>query len=448
MPLKHLPRFALTIAWITASAVQYGYGIAELNSVSSSLMCTGTSPEQRGALGLPSCVPLTDSQFGTVTSAYVVGGLVSSLSAGSMVERWGKTGTAVRAAVVVILGALAVSLGSSLVILVVGRILIGIACGIATVLVPLYLRSVAPPAIAGSVGILTQISTNVGIFVAQGVSLPLSKAGTGQWRFVPLVSVGLALLQILTAPLMPEAGPKDSTSRIFDTSDGEDEERAPLAREEDPDAPRRKSDDDIPSFSVWEVLRSKDEAVRRPLYTLILVMLFQQLSGINAVMFYSTSILTAVNPASAKTVSLLVTLVNLIMTFPAIYLVDRLGRRTLLFLSLLIMTVSTAVLGWSINTSHFYIASAFIMFFVVGFATGLGPVPFVLVGEMPPEEAKSATASIAVATNWIANLAVGVGFLPLRDFLTSRSSGGSGTVFYVFTAFTALGTIVLARLLR
>ncbi|GAA6055935.1 hypothetical protein JCM3770_005602 [Rhodotorula araucariae] len=435
--------FGLTVAWIVTSALQYGYHIAALNSSSQSIICDAShSPAVNGALDLPSCLPLTDAAFGIVTSAYTIGGLVGSLGAGNMLDRWGKKGTAVRSAVVIILGAGAVSFGSSLLVLVLGRILIGVSCGIATVLVPLYLSRIAPPAIAGNIGILTQVSINVGIFAAQGFSIPFSTPGTGRWRFVSLISIAVAAAQIFTSPLVPEDRVKDpSDGRTFEET--EDEERAPLAGGEEGEPRRRKSE----AMSVTEVLRSPDPAVRKAMVTLVVVMLFQQFSGINAVMYYSTSILTAVNPSSAKMVSLYVTLVNLIMTFPAIYLIDRLGRRSLLLLSLACMSVSTAVLGWSINTQHFLVASAGIIAFVMSFAIGLGPVPFVLVGEMPPKEASSATASIAVAVNWTANLIVGVGFLPLRDWLAGND-GSSGSVFFVFTALTALGVVVVGRLVR
>ncbi|GAA5858373.1 hypothetical protein JCM1840_001170 [Sporobolomyces johnsonii] len=437
-------RLALTFPGPLAQ-LQFGFHISSLNSSAASIIC-GNAVKQRGALGLPSCVELSETAFGLVTSAYTVGGLFASLNAGGLIERWGKKGTAVVSAGVIILGASAVSLGSSLWVLVLGRILIGMSCGIATVLVPLYLASVAPPAIAGNIGILTQISVNVGIFMAQSISVPLSAPGTGQWRFVSLVSVAIALAQIATSPLMVEERPNKHLNPTFVVPD---EERAPLARDGDDDdeVASLKTDDGV-SLTVAEVLTSKEPSVKRPLWALVLVMFFQQAAGINAVMFYSVTILTAVNPASAKTVALLVTLINLLMTLPTVYLIDRLGRRSLLVMSLITMSMSSLVLGWAINTDQFTIASVFIILFVVSFAMGLGPVPFVLLGELPKPEAKSATASIAVATNWISNLIIGVAFLPFRDWLAEWTGSGSGSVFFVFAALSAVGAGVVGRLLR
>ncbi|TKA58293.1 hypothetical protein B0A53_00030 [Rhodotorula sp. CCFEE 5036] len=435
---------------------QYGYHIASLNSLASSLQCSRTAPARPvpflfpSGPALPSCLEISDAEFGAITSAYTVGGLGASLMAGRAVDKWGKRGTAVKAAAVLALGAVAVSVGSSFAILVLGRILIGIACGIATVVVPLHLASVAPPAIAGSIGILTQISINVGIFAAQAFSIPLSKPMTGNWRIVQLISAVVALGQIGTSWFIPDGHDRPGEEPIM----ADEEERAPLALASDrasleddlAAAQRHKRDDDDDAdadvedergLSVGEVLRSTDAGVRKALWTLVAVMLFQQLSGINAVMYYSTSILTAVNPTSAQKVSLFMTLVNLVMTFPAVFLIDRVGRRSLLVLSLLLLSLSTAVLGWAINHDRFGLASAGIIAFVVSFALGLGPVPFVLVGELPPKE----------AVNWLANLGVGLVFLPLRDAL-ARGSGGTGTVFWIFTAATGLGVLVTGRLLQ
>ncbi|KWU43335.1 MFS general substrate transporter [Rhodotorula sp. JG-1b] len=422
---------------------QYGYHIASLNSLASSLQCSRTAPPRPVPLlfpsgpALPSCLEITDAEFGVITSAYTLGGLGASLMAGGAVDKWGKRATAVKAAAVLALGAVAVSVGSGFWILVFGRILIGIACGIATVVVPLHLASVAPPAIAGGIGILTQISINVGIFAAQAFSIPLSKPMTGNWRIVQLISALVALAQIGTSWFIPDGN--DRAGEEPTSAAADEEERAPLARassrsslEDDlAAAQRHKRDDDATAddergLSVGEVLRSTDAGVRKSLWTLVAVMLFQQLS-----------ILTAVNPTSAQKVSLFMTLVNLVMTFPAVFLIDRVGRRPLLVLSLSLLSLSTAVLGWAINHDRFVLASAGIIAFVVSFALGLGPVPFVLVGELPPKE----------AVNWLANLAVGLVFLPLRDAL-ARGSGGTGTVFWIFTAATGLGVLVTARLLQ
>ncbi|GAA5824498.1 hypothetical protein JCM10212_000303 [Sporobolomyces blumeae] len=461
-----LTRLVFNIAWISISALQYGFHISSLNAASNSIICH--DPPVAG-WGGPSCVPLTESQFGLVTSAYTIGGLVASVNTGTMIERWGQTKTATRAAWATFVGATIVTLAQSFWTLTLGRIIIGLACGIATVLVPLYLKTISPPAVAGSIGILCQVSINVGILLAQGVSIPLSTEGTGDWRKISFLSIFLAGFQIATSFLVTT--PPESSSPIYDVlPSSTSDERAPLARLDSSDLPSSSSPSPdvrsssssamdqsvamrkVGTLSVEEVVRSSDPEVRTPLKALVVTMLFQQLSGINAVMFFSVTILTAVNPASAKATALFVTVVNLLMTFPSIVLIDRVGRSSLVSCSLATMSVSSVVLAWSINHEWFKLASSAIILFVMSFAVGLGPVPFVLVGELPIDEAKSATASVAVATNWISNLLIGVVFLPLRDVLARWSTsqgggGGSGTVFYVFAVVSAVGAVVVRRLI-
>ncbi|GAA5898566.1 uncharacterized protein JCM6883_003354 [Sporobolomyces salmoneus] len=373
--------------------------------------------------------------------------------------RSGQTVAARRAAYCMMVGALLVTISHSFWMIVLGRVIIGLACGIATVVVPLYLQTVSPAAISGKIGILCQIAINVGILSAQAISIPFSTPGTEAWRKIPFISILIAAFQIATSWLV-SSPPSPQSSEIFDVpGSSEDEERAPFISNSS-SSPSNTTAANITAakedaMSVKEVLGSKDETISRPLKALVAIMLFQQFSGINAVMFYSVTILTAVNPASAKKTALFVTIVNLVMTFPAVGLVDGLGRRSLLLISLATMSLSSIILGYSINNDMYTVASIGILAFVVSFAGGLGPVPFVLLGELPKEEAKSATASVAVAMNWISNLAIGVFFLPLRDFLasftstssSSTSSSGSGTVFYVFAFVSAIGFIVVSRLL-
>ncbi|GAA5982089.1 hypothetical protein JCM5350_000640 [Sporobolomyces pararoseus] len=426
-----------SIAWILISAWGYGYNISSFNSSQEAIS---------GSVGL------STFQFAIATSAYTLGGLVASLYAGEMIARSGQTQTAVKGAWSMLAGALLVTIAHSFWVLVLGRIIIGLACGIATVVVPLYLQSVSPPAVSGKIGILCQIAINVGILSAQAISIPFSTPGTEAWRKISLLSIIIAAFQSGTSWLV--ASPPAQSSQIYDVPpSSEDEERAPFINNAttnsiDPISNR------TGSLTVGEVIKSKDESISRPLKALVAIMLFQQFSGINAVMFYSVTILTAVNPASAKKTALFVTIINLVMTFPAVYLIDKLGRRSLLLISLAAMSLSSIVLGYSINNDLYLVASIGILMFVVSFASGLGPVPFVLLGELPKEEAKSATASIAVATNWISNLAIGVFFLPLRDLLASfttsdsnpsETSSGSGTVFYIFALVSALGFVVVGR---
>ncbi|KAM0788162.1 hypothetical protein ACM66B_001324 [Microbotryomycetes sp. NB124-2] len=436
-------RLPLVLAWVVAGALQYGFHISALNSSQESIQCGSSSPN-KGQLGLSTCLAISQFEFGVVTSAYTIGGLASSLYTGRLADARGRKATALISAWLVVLGGASIAFGTNLALLVIGRILIGLACGISTVLTPLYLNELSPPALRGNIGVLTQLSICAGILLAQSISIPLSEPGTGLWRIIPLVSVVIAAAQIVTSPIMVETKGQLKSSQVFDASD--DEERAPLAGRETEDAPSTAAfSSATPSMSVSEVLSSPDPAVKSALWTLALSQFFQQSSGINSVMYYSVGILTAVNPANAKVVAVFVTVVNFVMTLPAVYLIDRLGRRFLLLFSLVTMSISSLVLAYSINNSKFGLAATFIVLFVATFSVGLGPIPFVLTGELAPPASRSASASVSLAVNWLSNLLVGLTFLPLRDWLAGGRQDGSGTVFYVFAVMSALGCVVLAK---
>ncbi|KAK4050134.1 Bifunctional purine biosynthesis protein PurH [Microbotryomycetes sp. JL201] len=437
----HGIKLPFVLTWVVAGALQYGFHISALNF-----------------------------QFGVVTSAYTIGGLASSLYTGRLADARGRKATALISAWLVVLatfwraasphvvphfqqepdpfgseqGNASIAFGSVLALLVLGRILVGLACGISTVLVPLYLNELSPPSLKGNIGVLTQLSICAGILLAQSIS--------SRWKDL-----------IVTSPVMVETKSQIKSSNAFDAA--EDEERAPLAgQESEHEPPSATRANASASMSVSEVLSSPDPAVKSALWTLALSQFFQQTSGINSVMYYSVGILTAVNPANAKVVAVFVTVVNFVMTLPAVYLIDRLGRRFLLLFSLTTMSIASLVLAYSINNSKFVLAATFIVLFVATFSVGLGPIPFVLTGELAPPPSRSATASVALAVNWVSNLLVvscrtdsgskvsdvclsnkGLTFLPLRDWLAGGKADGSGTVFYVFAVMSALGCVVLAK---
>jgi len=120
------------------------------------------------------------------------------------------------------------------------------------------------------------------------------------------------------------------------------------------------------------------------------------------------------------------------MTIPAIFLIDRMGRRNLLILSAGGALVSLLVVGFGIDGGYMMISSVAIITFVASFAVGLGPVPFIIIPEVSPFHAVSALSSIALSLNWLSNFVIGISFLPLRNLLSQNDPEKEGRVFYVF----------------
>jgi SP family facilitated glucose transporter-like MFS transporter 3 len=213
------------------------------------------------------------------------------------------------------------------------------------------------------------------------------------------------------------------------------------------------------SVSIAELLTSPE--LRRPLVVASFLMMSQQLSGINAILYYSNNILSNVLSESGAYVSLGITIVNTIMTFPPIFLIDvsftrhflsnyrtwpqKIGRRQLLLTSVIGALASLALTGYGLNTGMMVTSSVSIVTFVMSFAIGLGPVPFVIVSEVAPPHAVSALSSVALSLNWVANFLVGLAFLPLRNRLSGGDPAKEGRVFYVFAGLLFLCSFVFFR---
>jgi len=160
----------------------------------------------------------------------------------------------------------------------------------------------------------------------------------------------------------------------------------------------------------------------------------QQLSGVNAIMYYSTGIMSKVLPNVAAFVGLLITLVNAVMTLPPLWLIDeaRFGRRKLLLLSATGMGVSCFVLALGLVSSYAMLSSLAILLVIAFFSVGLGPVPFVILPEVLPPSHVSVGSSLGLGINWITNICTALAFQPLRRMLGSWDGQTGGLVFVLF----------------
>jgi len=170
--------------------------------------------------------------------------------------------------------------------------------------------------------------------------------------------------------------------------------------------------------------------------------------GINAVLYYSNDILSKALPDLGPYVSLSITVVNVFMTFPPIFLIERMGRKPLLQASVAGALASHIAVGLGLDTGTVILSSIAVMTFVMSFAIGLGPVPFVMIPEVSPPHAVSALSSVGLSLNWIANFIVGLVFLPLRNLLASGDATKEGRVFYVFAAMLFVTASALFRVYK
>lgn len=181
-------------------------------------------------------------------------------------------------------------------------------------------------------------------------------------------------------------------------------------------------------MSIAQVLGHAD--YKKAAFAVIMVMLAQQLSGINSIVMYGVSLLADLLASNSALLNLAVSAINIIVTAGCAPLVDKLGRKTCLMQSLAGMGISSLLLAIGIIKSVPALSAVAVLLFVSSFGLGLGPVPFILSAELVGPEAVGATQSIALAANWIATFVV-------AQFFPLASAALHGKVYFIFAALSA-----------
>ncbi|KAA1474808.1 general substrate transporter [Dentipellis sp. KUC8613] len=450
--------------WVLVVCFQYGYHISTLNQIQAVLTCRTTDNDGGFEYGLPHCIPMSDATFSAVTAVFTVGGLLGSLSSKYVVDRFGRKGAVICNSVLVAMGSGLMGISASVAPLMFGRILTGAGAGIGLCVGPIFLSEIAPAKLKGTIGVLTQFAIVIGILVTQALGMQM--ASPPYWRLVFMFSFALSALQLVVSPLMvdtPTSLKRKGDPRLrsviaklwtigspkgWDATPIETEHTLLNGRDRDDvedfeePAEERESDIERPPVSILQVFKAPE--LRRPLSVVCFAMLTQQLSG-STVLYYSNDILSKSLPELGPYVSLGITVVNVVMTFPPIFLIERLGRKTLLYASVAGTLASLYLVGLGLDMGAVALASVVVMTFIASFAIGIGPVPFVIIPEVSPSHAVSSLSLIALSLNWISNFFVGLIFLPLRNILSGGDPSKEGKIFYVFTALLFVSAIGLFR---
>merc|ERR1719373_1170471 len=178
----------------------------------------------------------------------------------------------------------------------------------------------------------------------------------------------------------------------------------------------------VPKVTLKEMLTNG--SLRKPLIIAMMMMLAQQLSGINCAIFYSTSIFkeAGLDAQASQSATLGMGTMNVLMTFVSLVLIEKAGRKTLMLIGLVGMCLMTtlllaALLTYESVAAMSYVAIVAVILFVVGFATGPGSIPWFFVTELFAQSGRPTATSIAVTVNWSANFLVGLGFSPLQALM-------------------------------
>ncbi|KAJ5153476.1 uncharacterized protein N7482_009954 [Penicillium canariense] len=435
---------------VTLGPLQFGYHLAELNAPQAVVTCERKSIHASSAAttGLPQCIPMSPSQFGLVSSVYTLGGLAGALLAGPVSTKYGRRIALFATTIFFVLGPVAETLAPAIPVLTLGRFLSGIGSGAAIVVGPIYVSEIAPPASRGFFGAFTQVMTNVGILLTQGLGYFWSHDSF--WRLILAVAGMIGFLQFLGLLMVPESPTwlaehhqVNYARRVLQRIRGHDANieletqgwrTSGVPAEEESllgPSPANPSTQTPAPVTILQAVR--DPYYRPAIIAVVGVMIAQQFTGINSIIMYSVSLLQSILPTTAALLTVLISAINLVMTLACSPLPDRIGRKTCLLLSIAGMGGSSILLALGIYFNQQIPSAIAALLFVACFAVGLGPVPFILASELVGPEAVGAAQSWALAANWIATFVVAQFFPVLNDAL-----GGRGKVYWVFAAMAGL----------
>jgi sugar porter (SP) family MFS transporter len=347
---------------------------------------------------------LSSFQEELVTSLLLVGAVVGALLAGRVADLIGRRLTVLITAAVFVVGVLLAAFTPTYPVLLVARVVIGLAVGSASMVVPLYIGEVVPARVRGGLVSLNQLAITSGILVSYLVDYGLS--GTGNWRLM----FGLAAIPaaaLFTGMLFQKESP-----HWLIRQDRIDEARDVLTRVRDSDD----IEDEI--HDVQEVSRRQagtrellSPRVRPLLFVGVMLAVFQQITGINTVIYYAPSLLAGAGfgNSAALLANVVNGAVNVGMTIVAVWLLDRVGRRPLLLSGTAGMAVGMAITACSfLGGEHLHGALAVVavvglLVYTGSFAIGLGPVFWLLIAEIYPLRIRGAAMSVATMANWGAN---------------------------------------------
>jgi sugar porter (SP) family MFS transporter len=384
-------------------------------------------------LFIPRDLPLTPWQKGAVVSATVFGAMLGALGSGPAADRLGRQRILLAAGVVFTVGAVGAGAAATVDMLVAFRFILGLGIGIASVIVPLYLAEMAPARDRGVVTSLNQYMIIVG--TALSAALGYAFAFAGSWRWMLLVGVFPAVVLIIGMVVMPD------TPRSLVRRGQDDNARAVLVGLRGDAAEAERELAEITAVERQE-RQTRTTAllsaawVRRLLVLGALLAIFQQITGINAIVYYAPTILTGFGVS--ETTALLFGFLNGLVNIGTIALVvrskvvDRRGRKPVLLAGLVGMSASLFAVGAAVlilpadSTALFVVAAAAFVVFTNTFSATWGPVLWVMLAEIFPLAIRGVAMAIATLFNWLSAFVISL------TFPSFVASAGIGTAFIVF----------------
>lgn len=375
---------------------------------------------------------LNNQTNGLVVSAVLLGALMGAICSGRLADYLGRRKLLLIDALIFVVGTLATAIAPSIEMIIIGRIIVGVAIGIASYVAPLYISEISPAKYRGALVSLNQLAITVGIFLSYVVDYYY--APNGQWRWMFAVGVIPAIILLFGLLFMPDSprwlvskghvkNALDVLQQIYGNKESAEKEvmliQGSISKEHNIN---------------WRMLFSP--SIRGTLTIGIGLAVLQQITGINTIVYYSPTIFEMAGFTSATTAifaTMGVGIVFVVFTIISLPLIDTVGRRPLLLFGLAGMAVSLFILAIAFHSPNHsslkWISLGSMFLYIACFAISLGPIMWLMITEIYPLKVRGVGCSLATAANWGSNMFVALTFLTLVDAL-----GASG-------AFMSYGVI-------
>ncbi|XP_077204528.1 solute carrier family 2, facilitated glucose transporter member 2 isoform X2 [Paroedura picta] len=369
---------------------------------------------------------------------FAVGGMISSFAVGWIGDKMGRIRALQLLNILSITGNvfLGVSkMGPSHILIIIGRFITGLYCGIMSGIVPLYVGEIAPTPLRGALGTFHQLATVIGILISQVLGLRMLLGNESLWPMLISLSGAAAALQLFMLFLCPES-PRYLYIKLGKAEDAKKSllwlrgNYDPTKDLEEMEREKEEASKEKP-VSILQLITST--TYRQPFLVAIMVHLAQQFSGINAIFYYSTDIFTEAGIKEPVYATIGVGAINTLFTVVALLLVEKAGRRIMFLGGMLGMLVCTVLMtvGLLLQESHpwmSYVSMVAIFIFVSVFELGPGPIPWFIVAELFSQGPRPSAVAMAGFANWFSNFMVGMLFQYIARF----------TGAYVFLIFSAM----------
>ncbi|XP_030469742.1 sugar transporter ERD6-like 6 [Syzygium oleosum] len=413
-----------------------------LGSIQFGFSCGYSSPTEEDIM---SDLSLSLSQYSIFGSLVNVGDMIGAIMSGQMAEYIGRKGSLMIAAIPNVVGWLAISFAKDSSILYMGRLLGGFGVGVISYVVPVYIAEISPENMRGTLGSVNQLSVTIGTLLAYLFGLFLN------WRILAIMgSLPCAILipGLFFIPESPRWLAKMGLTEEFEAS-------LQVLRGFDTDISLEFNEIKSSVASTSQRARIRFAELKKkgywfPLMVAIGLLMHRQLSGINGVFFYSTTIFESTGISSSNVATVGLGAIQVLATGVATCLPDKAGRRLLLIvsssamtLSLLFVAVAFYMESSASEDSKLYsimgiLSVVGLVAFVVAFSLGLGSIPWLIMSEILPADIKGLAGSMATLANWITTWIITL----TANLLLDWSAGGTFTIYAVVAACSVVFVIL------